>query len=358
VSRTRAPSAFRPLALAAAALLGGACGGSSSPGGPNPVPTPPVEVHDVTVRVFYDEDGNGALDGFEQIRLPDVVVEAGGRSAQTARGTGLAVISGVPRGQATVSIRADSLPPYFVPPAPISVDVPQASGQELRLPVTLPIGTNRPNRYMAFGDSITSGDGSSRGNGYRDILQDDLMNLLGGQPILVNEGQLGTKSNGGADRIVGTLGVRRPAYTLILYGTNDWNDCRGAVPCYTIDSLRNIVEACRGAQSMPILATIIPANPDYPDQVPPERNAWIHDIDALVRSMAHDQGVAVADAEAAFLAQPKLTDLFSDHVHPNDAGYVLIEQAFLKAITQARGGSSTSLEMSFFFRPSGRKGRR
>ncbi len=355
MSRSIDTPATRRATLAAVILLASGCGGSSSPGGPNPVPTPPVDVHDVTVRVFYDEDGNGALDGSEQVRLPDVTVEAGGRSAKTARGTGLAVISAVPRGKATVSIHTDSLAPYWVPPAPVSIDVPQAAGQELRLAVTLPIGANRPNRYMGFGDSITIGDGSSRGSGYRDILQEDLMAALGGQPVLVNEGQEGTKSNGGADRIVGTLGVRRPAYTLILYGTNDLNDCRGAVPCYTIDSLRNIIEACHGAQSLPILATIIPANPDYPDQVPPERNVWVHDIDALIRSMAHDQGVAVADAEAAFLAQPRLTDLFADHVHPNDAGYALIEQAFLKAITQARGGSGTSLSFALFSRP--RRGR-
>jgi lysophospholipase L1-like esterase len=333
----------RRFVLSAAIMPLFACGGGSPSGpGPIPTPTPPVEVHDVAVVVFYDEDGNGAIGGGERVRLPEVAVEASGRTGRTARGTGEAVIAGVPRGTTTVSIRADSLPAYWVAPPAVAIDVPQAAGDVVRLGVTLPIGVNRANRYLAFGDSITVGDGSSRGSGYRDILQDDLTTLLGGQALVVNEGKEATKSNAGALRIGSTIAVRRPAYTLILYGTNDWNDCKGEVPCYTIESLRHMVRTAKAAQSLPILGTIIPANPDFPVQAVPQRNVWVHQIDELVRAMAREEGAAVADHEAAFLRQPRLADLFVDHVHPNDAGYALIEQEFLKAITQARGGSSAS----------------
>ena len=41
------------------------------------------------------------------------------------------------------------------------------------------------------------------------------------------------------------LSLFAPAYTLILYGTNDWVECQGAVPCITIDSLRTIVQTVR-----------------------------------------------------------------------------------------------------------------
>lgn len=344
----------RRLVLSAALMPLFACGGGSPSGpGPIPTPTPPVEVHDVAVVVFYDEDGNGAIGGGERVRLPEVVVEASGRTGRTARGAGEAVIAGVPQGKTTISIRADSLPAYWVAPPAVAIDVPQAAGDVVRLGVTLPIGINRANRYLAFGDSITIGDGSSRGSGYRDILQDDLSTLLGGQAVVVNEGKEGTKSNAGSDRVLPILAVRRPAYTLILYGTNDWNDCRGAVPCYTVDSLRNIVRAAKSAQSLPILGTIPPANPDFPVRVPPERNAWVHQIDELLRSMAREEGVAVADHEAAFLREPRLGDLFVDHVHPNDTGYAIIEQEFLKAITQARGGSSASFLALDLFAPVG-----
>ena len=39
------------------------------------------------------------------------------------------------------------------------------------------------------------------------------------------------------------------------------------------------------------------------------------------------------DLEAAFLAQPSLRALYTDHVHPNDAGYEVMAQAFFEAIT-------------------------
>jgi lysophospholipase L1-like esterase len=136
------------------------------------------------------------------------------------------------------------------------------------------------------------------------------------------------------------LAQRRPAYTLILYGTNDWNSCRGQVPCFTVDNLRAMVGAARAARSLPVLATIPPANPAVPQRVPPERNQWVHAIDDLLRSLARDEGIALAEVEAAFLEQPRLEDLFVDHIHPNDDGYRLIADAFLRAITAPRGNAS------------------
>jgi lysophospholipase L1-like esterase len=312
-----------------------------------PTPTPGVATHDVAVVVFYDENGNGSIDGNERVRLPDVQVEASGRTARTEPTSGRAILS-VPDGAAMITIRADSLPRYFVPPAPVSVVVPPPAGSEVRLGVTLDIGGNRPNRYMAFGDSITVGDGSSDGSGYRGRLQSALQSTLGDGNV-VNEGIEGTRSNSGALRLPGVVAIRRPAYTLILYGTNDWNECRGGVPCYTIDSLRSMILTVKGASSLPVLATIIPANPNFPRLVPPERNVWVHAIDELVRGLGREQDVPVADLEAQFLKQPVLTALFADHVHPNDMGYELIEEEFLRAITAPRSGASSSL--SFFGRP-------
>ena len=212
---------------------------------------------------------------------------------------------------------------------------------DVRLGVTLAIGPNRPNRYMAFGDSITVGDGSSDGSGYRDRLQAALQSRLG-QAQIVNEGIEGSRSNSGALRLPGVVASRRPAYTLILYGTNDWNECRGDVPCFTIESLRSMILTAKGSSSLPVLATIIPANPAYPTLVPPERNVWVHAIDDLVRGLAREQDVPLADLEAQFLKQASLTALFADHVHPNDDGYALIEQEFLRAITGPRSGTTSS----------------
>jgi hypothetical protein len=59
-----------------------------------------------------------------------------------------------------------------------------------------------------------------------------------------------------------------------------------------------------------------------------------------VRSMAKQEGAPVADLEAAFLAEPSLPALYSDHIHPNDSGYAIIAREFFNAITSPRGSAS------------------
>ena len=99
------------------------------------------------------------------------------------------------------------------------------------VPATLPTGTNTANRYMAFGDSISAGEGSSDDLGYRSWLEAELR-AYWGKAELRNEGQSGTRSNAGEGRLDGVLARVRPAYTLILYGTNDWNEleCKVELP--------------------------------------------------------------------------------------------------------------------------------
>src|SRR5206468_3708601 len=118
------------------------------------------------------------------------------------------------------------------------------------------------NVYMGFGDSITIGDFSSDDRGYRGRLEDKLIAHFG-RASVPSEGVEATRSNSGADRIDASLRRVRPAYTLILYGTNDWNvsACKNTPPCFTIDSLRDIALSARGASSLPVLSTIIPADP-------------------------------------------------------------------------------------------------
>jgi acyl-CoA thioesterase I len=326
-------------ALACSLLLAlTACGGGGGPGTPSTMPPEPT--YSVTTVVFYDENGNGVLDGVEAVRLQQVDVVVGGVSAKSGAG-GQAVVAGVKAGSQTVAIRTESLPPYFVPTVPLPVQVPQAGG-EVRLAVRLPIGDNLPNVYLAFGDSLTVGDGSSDNNGYRIKLQSRLAGSLGRAQV-INGGQSGRDSKNGAARIPGKTGLdHKPAYTLILYGTNDWNDqsCQSspAAACFTIDSLRTMVEEVKGRQSVPVLATLPPANP----AVNPGRNVWNDQMNELIKGLATSEGAILADLNAAFKAKGSLPALFSDDVHPNDAGYDVMADAFLKAITGARSPSASS----------------
>ncbi len=225
------------------------------------------------------------------------------------------------------------------------------AGAEVAVPVTLPIGTNRANVYMAFGDSITFGEGSNDGSGYRSYLEANLRSYWGGTASVRNEGKSATRSNAGAGRIGGSLDRTRPAYTLILYGTNDWNDieCRDdRFPCYTIDSLRSMIRDARSVQSNPILGTIIPVNPAFADRQATERNDWVKRMNDQVRALARTERVAVADLHAAFLRQASLPVLYTDFLHPNEQGYALIAQEFLRGITQPVTATGTGRRPFFF----------
>jgi len=317
-------------------LLGtlAACGGGSSGGTSGPTPVQPTFT--VSGAVFYDENGNGSLDPGENTRLPDVAVEVAGRSAVSTKVLGEFSIAGVPAGTQSVTLRRTTLPPYYVPPASTSVSLPQSSA--LLIPVTLPIGRNRPNVYMGFGDSITIGQGSSDDRGYATPLEAKLAAHFG-RGMVVREGADATRSNRGAERIDESLSRARPAYTLILYGTNDWNvgECKTSPPCFTIDSLRDIVLSARGSQSLPVLSTIIPGDPRSIMQ--PDRNDWVRDMAPRIKSLGREMGVPVADPQALFVASPNFQNLYVDHVHPNNAGYELIAQAFFTAIATPTGAS-------------------
>jgi lysophospholipase L1-like esterase len=320
-------------------LLLASCGGGSPIEATGPSQSPAATTFPVSIVVFYDENHNGVLDPSEAVRLPNVAVAAAGQSVRTATG-GSATLQ-VPGGEQRFAIAPESLPPYYEPGQPATLSVPQQS--QLLLPVTLPIGANsRPNTYMGFGDSITVGELSSDGEGYRPRLEARLAGHFG-RAILINEGVSATRSLAGANRVADSLNRQRPAFTLIHYGTNDWNEqrCRSDFPCYTIDSLRTMVREAKAHGSLPVLATIIPSNTGYNIFVPIERNEWLELMNALIRELAVQEGVVLADMWAAFFQVPEIGELFSDHVHPNDAGYRIMADTFFEAITKPRAAPAS-----------------
>jgi acyl-CoA thioesterase-1 len=338
----------RVSALFLVAVAAAGCGGG--PTGPDGTPTPPPG-SPVSGFVFYDENGNGAADPSEAVRLPSVGVVVGGVAGTTTAG-GRFSLASVPNGAQTAQARPEALPAYFTPGAATSVTVPPPG--DVAIPAVLPIsGRARANVYLAFGDSITAGDGSYNGSGYPPVLESNLR-AFWGKATIDGDGQPGTKSNKGAGRLASSLGYAHPAYVLILYGTNDWNDaqCRDAFPCYTVDSLRSMVDQTRGSGAFPVLGTIPPVNPDYTDREAAQRNDWVKRMNDEIRAMARQENVAVAEIHGAFLNQPSLPPLFADFVHPNDAGYQLISRAFFAAITNPVSASASS-RRSFLFSPIG-----
>jgi lysophospholipase L1-like esterase len=332
----------------AAGLAAAACGGGSSPtAGPT---EPAVPTYSLSAIVFYDQNGNGQLDGSEGARVPGVEVLVGTGRGTSAPGTGVAVVTGIREGAQSVTVRTDSLPAYYQAGPALSVQVPGTS--EVRIPLTLPIGGNKPNLYLGLGDSITLGEGSSDRRGYGTKLQ----NLLGahfGRAEVVLRGRSGDSSIETEEVTRRTLRDHDPAYTLILLGTNDWQDqtCQNQGPsaCFTIEALSSIVDQVRDWDSLPVLGTIIPGNPNL---VPAGRNAWNDDMNARIKALAQQKQVPLADLNADFKATGNLPSLFADDVHPNDAGYQVLAQGWWKAVSRSRSAAaSSSPRFGFPFRP-------
>jgi len=334
--------------LATAVMALAACGGRgpTQPAAPSPLPSAsptPASVHPVSGVVFYDENGNGSIDGGEDVRLPHVVVTMGGRSAESDA-DGSFTIADVPAGTRPVEVRADSLPSYFRAGRLPTAGVPLPEGAKVPVPTVLPIAGNRPNVYLAFGDSITSGDGSRGLRGYRASLQSQLRDYWGRAEI-IDDGVESTRSDDGAARIGGSLAAESPGWVLIEYGTNDWNlsACRHVYSCFTITNLQSMIRQAKAAGTMPVVGTIIPANPAYVSRLPAERNAWIDETNAVILTVARSEGAVVADLNAAMRHETEdLPTLFSDHVHPNDRGYAVMADEFFRALTSPMGARPAS----------------
>ena len=116
------------------------------------------------------------------------------------------------------------------------------------------------------------------------------------------------------------------------------------VPCYTVDSLRAMVQDTKSAGACPIVGTIPPVNPSFADRNPTERNDWVRRMNDLIRQMAAQERAPVAEIHGDFLKQPSLPPLYFDFLHPNDRGYALISQSFFRAITQPLAGAAATMD--------------
>lgn len=217
---------------------------------------------------------------------------------------------------------------------PVPTRTPFPTPTPLPTPTPTPTPTPLPFEgtatIVAFGDSITFGDGSNSG-GYPPILEQKLRSSIGGNIILDNEGIPGLTTPEGVNEI--GREIRDGDLVLIMLGTNDVNNPAGCpIPfdCQTISSLREMVNIARSQGVIPILATIPPVNPNG------RLAASKPNVDALnadIRSLALEEQVVLAEVHDAMILAGgnNLSSLFADGVHPNDRGYEVIAQAWFDA---------------------------
>ena len=213
-------------------------------------------------------------------------------------------------------------------------------------------------RIMPLGDSITFGIGSS-GGGYRVELfrqaltaQRDITfvgvvapggqngpngpNMVNGQPFPRNhEGFSGfTISGGGAGSLAAqvdnAIAQTDPNIILLLIGTNDVNGNinLGQAPQRLAALLDQIINDAPNA--LLVVAQIIPT---MNQQTNTRVQAYNAAIPALVQARAAaGKHIELLDLFTPFSSNPNFNSLMSDNLHPNDTGYALMGQTWFNAI--------------------------
>ena len=344
------------LILAALVFVLEGCGRASPAAAVIPSPSPtavptPASLYPVAGVVFYDENANGTIDPGEEVRLPHVVLTLGGRSTESD-GAGSFAASDVPAGTRTVEIRAQSLPPQYRAGRVPTVSIPLPDGARVPVPVVLPIGGNRPNVYLAFGDSITAGEITVIGEGGVHTLQvipslswpADLRALLASrytsqQIDVLNQGVKGEITSFGLARLPSVLGSYQ--VLLLMEGANDINEASDAAVLTALSNMRAMVRLARARGLRVFLATLPPQNPlGCFSPCRAGGAAQLPSYNLGLRAIAASENVSLVDAFAAFTDVP--TQIGPDGLHPTALGYQKIAATFFDAIRSSLEIAPTS----------------
>lgn len=308
--------------------------------------------------LWLDADANGHQAGGEDrgiigvtIRLTD---DRGRVTSCVTGGDGRFRFDDLKQGNYTVELDTDTLPAILPPTTgtvlTLTVEKNQQSeslfGAGFAPPGTVPL------RFLAVGDSITRGQGSSDEQGYPRLLQNRLSELLGSFDM-INCGVDGSTAMEGLTFIDAFLSEHRPTYVLILYGILDCinpQTWEAFLAAHVENRLLALVDAVRATGAMPVLATITPVNPEGRLAPAKERIDYVNN---QLRVLAAARGVLLADINAAMEAVDDLPGLFVDWGHPNDAGYTIIAETWYETLTGpaiapcSRSGPLPALQYAF-----------
>lgn len=189
----------------------------------------------------------------------------------------------------------------------------------------------RQTRFLVFGNSLTEGKLSSLvespPHSYAAKLLLLLQDRYRAQSIaLLNEGRGGERAVNSLPRLREAIATHTPGVVLLMHGINDLNTERMEGVQRTADAIEDLVKHALATTPATFVATLPPLGPGpkaaCPDCVEP--------LNAKIRSMAVAKGAVLVDVHAAWGSRTGL--MGADGIHPTEAGYEAIAQAFFDAI--------------------------
>jgi lysophospholipase L1-like esterase len=201
-------------------------------------------------------------------------------------------------------------------------------------PPVPPAPVLRYTRLVAFGDSMTEGVTSLAplpwllvaAQPYPARLQGKLLARYTTQAVSVaNEGRAGEWAANGVRRLPGVLSARQPEVVILMEGVNDLNS--GATLSATANAMEDMVRMCVYQGKAVVLAGLPPQRPGGSKA---SSAALVGPYNDRLRAVAAAKGAEFVDVTAAFGGDLSL--ISADGLHPNDAGYDRIAQAFYDRI--------------------------
>ncbi len=191
-----------------------------------------------------------------------------------------------------------------------------------------------PNKYIAFGDSITYGCGYGTCEhdppiGYPPRLEKLLAQRIGPSQV-VNQGVPGEETREGILRIASVLESEKARYILLNEGTNDVVHAEYPLSV-TEECSKGLIETSLAYGTYVVYSTIIPRK-DWFWYAPYFHNKLLS-IVKLQRKLAKKYSLPLADFFKAFTDNPNWMDeLLSEGNHPSRKGYQLMAEVWEQAI--------------------------
>ena len=303
----------------------------------------PEQIASSSPDLPIDEEGPSlVLDGQGQMHLAWTAIANGATALAHARWTG----SGWTEPQVlhtgaaadVVAIASGGGRPVFLwldlsaSPAPVAQAAVAATGEPLTAwvegqPAPAAVLSNPvPNRYVAFGDSITWGEYDENGGAsYPNRLDFRLDSQIRPSEVR-NCGEPGERTNQGAQRISAAVSDNQPKYVLIMEGTNDVSD--GRDPGLVYDHLDQMIYNARhaGVDNVKlVMATLIPRTDSR------NHETQIMNEEAVI-PIAELKSVPLCYQYQAFIDYGNWEELLFDDVHPNGNGLQLLADTWYDCI--------------------------